>query len=547
MPLIKSLGRAWLNDRCPGASPHPWFVIARLSIEAFGASSNRGSMKGRNASGGAVAVSSAALLAFVMLGCQRADDPPMAPPRGIHLASPAASTDDSGAPPAPDGAPSGASPGPRPAVYPGELASIAAEASIYEEPRWGAHRLGYLRAGAVVRRGAEPVASGPRCPDGWYAVEPRGFVCVGPLATLDVQHPVAVAAARAPGRDGLPYPYVLSRHPTPPLYARLPSFAEQLRFEPDLRDHLASGATPPALAPDALPAWLLAGPSLSLGNAWHDPDRVLLGQARPRSGFALLATVDHRGRRFGVTTGLEVIPLDRTHLVEESRFSGVALDGAHPLPLAFVRRPGAFRVVDGARGLSPGGAIGFRDAVAVTGETRRIESTTYLVARDGSLVRSSDVVVVRPPRHLPAWASDGVKWIEVSIPRQSLVAYEGTAAVYATLVSTGVGGTGDPEETHATVQGAFRIYEKHVTVTMAGREAADPFDLRDVPFVQYFHQGYALHGAYWHDDFGRPHSHGCVNLSPIDAAWLFRWTDPRLPPGWHGAMAHEGTIVWVHD
>jgi hypothetical protein len=504
-------------------------------------------MVGRNAAGArAVVRLTASALAFVMLGCQPADDPPMAPSPALHLAPPAtpamtaASTDGDRAPPPP------------PDPYPGQLASIAAEASVYEEPRWGARRLGYLRAGAVVRSGAEAVAVGTRCPGGWYAVEPRGFVCTGPLATRDVRHPVVLAAARAPRRDGLPYPYVLSRHPTPPLYARLPTAAEQLRFEPDLRDHLARGAAPPALAPDAMPAWLSPAegprlPSLSLGNAWHDPERVLLGQARPRSGFALLATLDHGGRRFGVTTGLEVIPLDRTRLVEESRFEGVALDDARPLPLAFVRRAGAFRVVDGPKGLSPGGALGLRDAVAVTDETRRVESTTYLVARDGSLVRSSDVVVVRPPRHLPAWASEGVKWIEISIPRQSLVAYEGTAAVYATLVSTGVGGTGDPEETHATVQGAFRIYEKHVTVTMAGREAADPFDLRDVPFVQYFHEGYALHGAYWHDDFGHPHSHGCVNLSPIDAAWLFGWTDPRVPPGWHGAMAHEGTIVWVHD
>ena len=67
-----------------------------------------------------------------------------------------------------------------------------------------------------------------------------------------------------------------------------------------------------------------------------------------------------------------------------------------------------------------------------------------------------------------------------------------------------------------------------------------------MPFVQYFHEGYALHAAYWHDDFGHTHSHGCVNLSPKDAAWLFKWTDPHLPSGWHGAMTREGTIVYVH-
>jgi len=433
--------------------------------------------------------------------------------------------------------------------FPGELASIATETSIYDEPRWGAHRLGYLRAGAVVHRGAAPVAAGARCPDGWYRVEPRGFVCVGPMATLDVHHPVVLASSYPPRLDGLPWLYVLSRSPTPPLYARLPSFTEQLRFEPDLREHLARGTTPRGLPPaDDLPAWLAPGrPSLSLGNEWHGPDRVVLGQARPRSGFALLTTVDHDGRRFGVTAALEVIPLDRTHLAPSSSFAGVALGETQSLPIAFVRRQGAFRVTEGPAGLAVGAALAYREAVAVTDELRPINGTMYVVARDGSLLRHDQIVMVKQPRRPPAWAAEGVKWIDVSIPRQTLVAYEGTTPVYTTLVSTGIGGTGDPEETHATIQGTFKIYEKHLTVTMDGHESSDPFDLRDVPFVQYFHQGFALHAAYWHDDFGHLHSHGCVNLAPVDAAWLFRWTDPRVPLGWHATMAREGTIVHVHD
>jgi hypothetical protein len=203
-------------------------------------------------------------------------------------------------------------------------------------------------------------------------------------------------------------------------------------------------------------------------------------------------------------------------------------------------------VIDGPGGPTPGAALAFREAVAITEERRALGGSEYLVARDGSLVRADQVVVAHALRHPPAWADEGAKWIDVSIPRQTLVAYEGRTPVYATLVSTGVGGTGDPEETHATIQGAFKIYEKHLTVTMNGHEAADPFDLRDVPFVQYFHQGFALHAAYWHDDFGHMHSHGCVNLSPVDAAWLFQWTDPHVPAGWHATMAKEGTIVFVH-
>jgi hypothetical protein len=429
-----------------------------------------------------------------------------------------------------------------------QVLSTALESSIYEEPRWGSRRLGYLRAGGIIHRAAVPRATSEACPGGWYRVEPRGFLCVGPMASLDLAHPVALAAARRPREDDLPYFYVLSRSPPPPLYARLPSRRDQRRFEPDLAEHLLSGQLGPALPQaEPLPDFLAPGrPMPALAGAVPPAERVLLGRARSRSGFALLSTFDHEGRRFGLTTGLALIPLDRTRAVASSAFHGVELGQGVSLPLAFVRRPGAFRLLDEPTGLRGGGALAFREAVPVSEERRTREGIEYLVARDGSLVAANRCVIVKALRHPPAWAEEGVKWIEVSIPRQSLVAYEGTTPVYATLVSTGVGGTADPHETHATVQGTFKIYEKHLSVTMAGREASDPFDLRDVPFVQYFHEGYALHGAYWHDDFGRTHSHGCVNLAPRDAAWLFKWTDPHVPAGWHGVMTKEGTLVYVH-
>jgi lipoprotein-anchoring transpeptidase ErfK/SrfK len=137
--------------------------------------------------------------------------------------------------------------------------------------------------------------------------------------------------------------------------------------------------------------------------------------------------------------------------------------------------------------------------------------------------------------------------VDVSILRQVLVAYEGVRPVYATLVSTGVDGLGDPEKTHSTVRGRFLVHTKHVTANMSGDEVGDEFDLRDVPYVQYFTEGYALHAAYWHDAFGTPRSHGCINLSPLDARWLFEWTDPPVPKEWHGAMSlREGTLVSVH-
>ncbi|MEP7123853.1 MAG: L,D-transpeptidase [Byssovorax sp.] len=496
------------------------------------------------------------LIAAALAACDPAADPPMPAPRA-HLdlnlnLDPvlAGSLDEAIAESIDAGATRDADPDEAEAITDERLASIATETSIYEQPRWGSRRVGYMRAGATVRRARIPAAAGAKCPEGWYRVEPRGYVCVGAMATLDLGHAVVLASTRRPRLDDLPYPYVLSRFPPPPLYARLPAYRDQLKFERDLAEHLVKVSGVAAGFPplDPIPAWLADGRAApSLGNRWHGADRVILDHAHPRSGFALLTTVDHAGRRFGVDTGLEVLPLDRTTPAPASTFSGIAL-GEVTLPVAFVKTRGAYRVIDDPQGIRPGARLDFREAVPVTDEARTIGGVDYLVAKDGTLIPAHQIVVIKPFRHLPAWSADEVKWIDVSIPKQTLVAYEGVTPVYATLVSTGTGGTGDPKETHATVQGAFRIYEKHTTVTMDGHETADSFDLRDVPFVQYFTESYALHAAYWHDDFGHLHSHGCVNLAPRDAAWLFRWTDPHVPEGWHAVMTKTGgTIVYVHD
>jgi hypothetical protein len=436
-----------------------------------------------------------------------------------------------------------------------ELASTARETWVYAEPHWKARRIGYLRAGAIVERRSVPVQRNHACPEGWYRIEPRGYVCVGATATLDRWDPVVEASAKRPKLDGLPYTYVMSRAPAPPLYARLPSEEEATRVEPDLRGHLRRAAQalidPAYVAPppaEPVPGVLLYGRyAPALGDAPRRSARTLtVGTAKPRSGFALLSTFDYEGRRYGLTTELAVIPLDRTRVVQPSAFAGIALDDEVTLPVAFVLRRHAVRYVVGPGGLTRGAPLAFREAVPIAPGERRIGGTAYVTARDGTLLAADQVVRVDRPDHMPAWAAGGRRWIDVSILRQSLVAYEGKKPVYVTLVSTGADGLGDPKKTHSTIQGAFLVHTKHVTVTMGDR-IGDEFDFRDVPFVQYFTEGFALHAAYWHDDFGTPRSHGCVNLSPKDAAWLFAWTGPEVPPGWHGALSlRNGTLVHTH-
>ena len=154
----------------------------------------------------------------------------------------------------------------RPTHADDELASIAKETSIYAEPHWTARRIGYLRAGAIVSRSREAAAKNHACTEGWYQVAPRGYVCVGPTATLDVFDPVVETSAKRPRRDTLPYTYVMSRFPPPPLYARLPSEDELARAEPNLAgqlrrvafaEHQAGFVEPPPAEP--IPNVLLYG------------------------------------------------------------------------------------------------------------------------------------------------------------------------------------------------------------------------------------------------------------------------------------------------
>jgi LysM repeat protein len=117
-----------------------------------------------------------------------------------------------------------------------------------------------------------------------------------------------------------------------------------------------------------------------------------------------------------------------------------------------------------------------------------------------------------PPAPSPGHGTGGEKWIDINLSQQRITAYEGQTPVYSTLTSTGLPGT-------PTVVGTFRIYVKYVSTRMRG----PGYDLPNVPHTMYFYGGYGIHGAYWHNNFGRPMSHGCVNLSLPDAQWFFNW------------------------
>jgi LysM repeat protein len=116
------------------------------------------------------------------------------------------------------------------------------------------------------------------------------------------------------------------------------------------------------------------------------------------------------------------------------------------------------------------------------------------------------------PAPSPVSAPTSGKWIDINLATQGLVAYEGQRPVYWATVSTGRAGT-------PTVKGRFRIYSKYRSTTMAG----PGYRYANVPYVMFFHRGYSMHGCYWHNNFGHPMSHGCVNMRTSDAQWLYNW------------------------
>lgn len=472
------------------------------------------------------------------------------------------------------------------------IAPLALSVPVLSRPEPGATPIGYLRLGSSVARSPEPVSTA-ECPGGWYALRPIGFVCAGEQATIDLQAPLVRAIAVEPDRKKpMPYAYAFVRA-VAPNYLRVPSAAEQSEKEMSLDRHLrnwrkfrhewdaldvgandvpldeqgrANGPIPDHARPlgpserfggdgsDEVPFWLADGkrtiPNVSSFKA--PPYAIMADRIKRHAGVALIGSFvvgeESGERRFAISTDARLIPADKLKADSGSPFHGEDIREIG-LPVAFARKAGATYWRLDNRGVERGEPVGFRGFVPLSGKQRQVGGHKMVEARDGRWLRSDDLKTAVRPSKLPWFASGTRRWIYVSLISQTLVLYEGNRPIYVTLVSTGRDGMADPATTLSTPQGTFHIFQKHVTTTMDSEAADDEFELRDVPWVMYFKGGYALHGAYWHDDFGRPRSHGCINLAPIDARLVFEWASPDVPAHWHGSYAGddfgEGTIVQV--
>ena len=127
---------------------------------------------------------------------------------------------------------------------------------------------------------------------------------------------------------------------------------------------------------------------------------------------------------------------------------------------------------------------------------------------------------VNPPEDPPDLS--GTKWIDVNLSQQMLYAYVDDTVVASFLVSTGLPDT-------PTVTGTYYVYVKYLYADMRGPD----YYLPDVPYTMYFYNDYGIHGTYWHNNFGQPMSHGCINMETSDAEWLYYWS-------------YVGIMVYIH-
>jgi len=214
------------------------------------------------------------------------------------------------------------------------------------------------------------------------------------------------------------------------------------------------------------------------------------------------------------------------HFVDGSAFSGEKLAPGEPLDVAWVSLKPA-KVHERPQGrvikrLS-------RHSVVHIDATKG----AWTKLAGGGWIRTTDLA--RAKRMEPP---EGVgptdRWIDVDIEQQVLVAYEGPTPMFATLVSTGKN-----TKQSETPLGVFETWVKLAYSDMDDIERTDipkNYSIQDVPWVQFFKGSYGFHAAFWHNDFGHRRSHGCINLSPTDARYLFQFTQPVLPPGWNAIL-----------
>jgi hypothetical protein len=471
-------------------------------------------------------------------------------------ARPTARTDTRGTPAPPPG---------QPPVFPDGTRSLrlTRTVAVRLEPGDDAKQIGTIAVDTRVSWTATERGRG--CTKPWVAIEPRGWVCSQYVEALP-KAPVGVELPRLERGDLVPgiygkvtvenaMTYVLSSDKgggkggatkggtgkgTGAGSATKPPRTGPVTSPSDLEDDAGTGSGSGAGGAEE------DGPIVTADGKLVVPGQPLVGSVNVRKYGELAAGKKLYWKVTKSPPEYVLASMIREHT--PSAYHGVRLgdDTGLTLPVAFVLPRGGGRtasVYGTPKKTSKRREVAARDAVpileTVTDAKGRI--TAYRIgAEEWMDARALRVVNAAPP---PSQMAEGERWIDVDADAQVLVAYEGTLPVYATLVSTGAKDT-------PTDPGTYRVSKKVMEIDMRDLKSDDPYSVATVPWIQVFYSddGLALHTAYWHDKFGTARSHGCVNLSPMDARWLYFWSDPWVPPGWTmaaGVVEAPGSIVRV--
>ena len=382
------------------------------------------------------------------------------------------------------------------------------DAFVYDETASRPKVAGVVRRGTALRLGNKVV--GPGCKDGtWYEAVPFGYVCTSLGFHLSESPAVKrYGVPRARVTNHLPYQYARVTTQRAPRYYRIPTVQEEKQAR---RAMEKKGPTPEVVS------------SLMEGDYFL---ALADKEARKADGAEFYRTV--RGRY--------VRPSD-VELRNPDPVRGEALgQSGWRLPIAFVwGEDRELFSLDGDQTRAVGNAE--KHARFVIREELQRDGLTYVVG-DAGAVRRGDVRVARKVK-APGGVPTNAKWVHVALSEQTLVAYEGAEPVYATVISSGKEGYEPPT-------GLFQVQQKYISTTMNATDPIDGFyEVEEVPWTLYYHGGYALHGAYWHTDFGKVRSHGCTNIAPVDARWIYYWSDPEVPPAWH-AVRFQPDTTWVY-
>lgn len=385
------------------------------------------------------------------------------------------------------------------ALFPKSTLGLRLNRSIVvrSEPSLDSEKLGTVAAHTIV--GWRDATTADGCETRWIAIEPKGWVCEGYLEPVK----------RVP--RGIELPKLGTGESVPGTYGKV-------------------------IGEDAVVVTIEDG-------AITSEDGILGASTVRKRGATMIGEIP-----YWKIDGGKYISEELLRLHKPSEFGGTRLQGVSPfeMPMAFAyssNRPGDWVTVRNdkdqkVRRLKARAVISIKDTV-LSGDGKpskyRIGENEFVLAKDMRLVTLYDP---------PVRTNEHERWFDIDLTSQILVAYEGKLPVYATLISSGT--RKNPTET-----GIFRIWIKFSETTMSGRMGeSDAYSVATVPWTQFYENDFALHTSYWHNRFGQQRSHGCINLSPKDARFVYFWSDPQVPVGWsmaNSSTQSPGSIVRVHS